>query len=197
MPRLIWSFPTNRMHPVHQKLAFLTMTAISQQLTEVVDWFSMNFACLGNQYLLKVMPIFIWYNWGNLVWSRLITPQNSVHQHQTMVVVEMVTYCKIFFICISFFIFKKCIHEHHQGVKQLGSRSALTFCQGWSGSKLFVKVISRRFDYVIEERVKHKWASTRENLSSGVCEQHSCRPACPSVQSDQWLCYSLFRKYHM
>ena len=32
------------------------------------------------------------------------------------------------------------------------------------------------------------WASTRENLSSGVCEQPKCRPACASVQSDQHLC---------
>ena len=31
------------------------------------------------------------------------------------------------------------------------------------------------------------WASTRETLSSGVCEQHSRRPACASAQSDQRL----------
>ena len=31
------------------------------------------------------------------------------------------------------------------------------------------------------------WASTRETLSSGVCEQHRRRPACASVQSDLLL----------
>ena len=31
------------------------------------------------------------------------------------------------------------------------------------------------------------WASTRETLSSGVCEQHRRRPACASAQSDQRL----------
>ena len=36
-----------------------------------------------------------------------------------------------------------------------------------------------------------KWASTRENLSSGVCEQQRCRPACASAQSDQRLCFRL------
>ena len=36
------------------------------------------------------------------------------------------------------------------------------------------------------------WASTQENLSSRVCEQHRPRPACASAQSDQRLCYSLF-----
>ena len=41
------------------------------------------------------------------------------------------------------------------------------------------------------------WASSRENLSSGVCEQHRRRPACASAQSDQRLCYSLFWKYHI
>ena len=33
-------------------------------------------------------------------------------------------------------------------------------------------------------------ASARETLSSGVCEQQRCRPACASAQSGQCLCYS-------
>ena len=41
-----------------------------------------------------------------------------------------------------------------------------------------------------------KWASTRENLSLRVCEQHGRRPACASAQSDQRLWYSRFEKYH-
>ena len=43
-------------------------------------------------------------------------------------------------------------------------------------------------------------ASTRENLSSGVCKQQRCRPACldcASAQSDQHLCYLLIGKYHI
>ena len=41
------------------------------------------------------------------------------------------------------------------------------------------------------------WASTLENLSSGVCEQHRHRPSCTSTQTDQRLYYSLFEKYHI
>ena len=41
------------------------------------------------------------------------------------------------------------------------------------------------------------WASTRENLSLGVCQQQRRRPACQSMQSDQRLCYSLIAKYHI
>ena len=41
------------------------------------------------------------------------------------------------------------------------------------------------------------WASTRENLSSGVCEQQKRRPACASGQTDQRLCYWLIGKYHI
>ena len=41
------------------------------------------------------------------------------------------------------------------------------------------------------------WAATRQNLSSGVCEQHWRRPACAYAQSDQHLCYSLIGKYHV
>ena len=43
-----------------------------------------------------------------------------------------------------FFFFKKIFQEYHQSVKQFGSRSGLTFCRAWSGSKLFAKVISSR-----------------------------------------------------
>ena len=38
------------------------------------------------------------------------------------------------------------------------------------------------------------WASMRENLSPEVCEHHRRRPACPTGQSDQCLCYSFFLK---
>ena len=41
------------------------------------------------------------------------------------------------------------------------------------------------------------WASTRENLSSEVCERHRRRPACAFTQSNQRLCYSLIVKYHI
>ena len=41
------------------------------------------------------------------------------------------------------------------------------------------------------------WASTRENLSSEVCEKRRRRPACASAQSDQPLYYSHFEKYNI
>ena len=40
-------------------------------------------------------------------------------------------------------------------------------------------------------------ASTREIRSSGVSEQHRRRPACAFAQTDQRLCYSLIKKYHI
>ena len=39
---------------------------------------------------------------------------------------------------------QKFFQEHYRSVKQFRSRSGPTFCQSWSGSKLFVKVISRQ-----------------------------------------------------
>ena len=52
-------------------------------------------------------------------------------------------FCRLLiFFKIDFF--KKFFQEYHQSVKQFGSRSGPTFCPAWSGSKLFVKVISRR-----------------------------------------------------
>ena len=41
------------------------------------------------------------------------------------------------------------------------------------------------------------WALSRENLSSGGCEQHRLRSACAYAQSDQRLCYSRFVKNHI
>ena len=40
-------------------------------------------------------------------------------------------------------------------------------------------------------------ASSRENLSSEVCEYQRRRPACASAQSDLRLCYSLIGKYNI
>ena len=38
--------------------------------------------------------------------------------------------------------FKKFFQKQYRNVKQFGSRSGLTLCRSWSGSKLFAKVIS-------------------------------------------------------
>ena len=46
-----------------------------------------------------------------------------------------------FFFKIKFI--EKFFQEYQLGVKLLGSRSSLTKCRAWSGSKLFAKVISR------------------------------------------------------
>ena len=43
----------------------------------------------------------------------------------------------------------------------------------------------------------HMGLDARENLSSGVCEQHRRTPACASAQPGQRLCYSLSGKYHI
>ena len=49
---------------------------------------------------------------------------------------------------------KKFFQKYHQSIKQFGSRSGLTYCQAWSGSKLFAKIISRRHKQVMSWRSK-------------------------------------------
>ena len=63
---------------------------------------------------------------------------------------------------------------------------------GWTGSSesIHVKILHCWKSHVAAQN----WASTRENLSSMVCDEHRRRPACASAQSDQSLCYSLFGK---
>ena len=41
---------------------------------------------------------------------------------------------------------------------------------------------------------KFIWATSRQNLSSGVCEQQRRRPACAFAQSDQRRCYWFIEK---
>ena len=55
---------------------------------------------------------------------------------------------QVFFdVCWFFFkinFFEKFFQEYDQSVNQFASRSGLTFCWAWSGSKLLAKVFSRR-----------------------------------------------------
>ena len=59
-----------------------------------------------------------------------------------------------------------------------------------------IKVFNYRYNLMVDH-LGIIWALMGENLSSTTCEQHRHRPACASAQSDQRLCFSLFRKYHM
>ena len=66
------------------------------------------------------------------------------------------------------------------------------FLLGWGVPAVIVTVsLAAQFPaYGHGPQYRYIWASSRENLSSEVCEQHRCRPACASAQSDQRLCYS-------
>ena len=92
------------------------------------------------------------------------------------------------------------LYLHNLCVLEAMALVILRFCAGSSLPSAVAFAISTRitccdfFNLVIVSAI---WASTRENLSSVVCEQHRRRPACASAQSDQRLCYSLFIKYYM
>ena len=58
-------------------------------------------------------------------------------------------------------------------------------------------LLTSYWSLLIDQNHLEKWASTRENLPSEVCEQKRRRQACASAQSDQRLCYSLNGKYHI
>ena len=60
---------------------------------------------------------------------------------------------------------------------------------------LSLPVKTKNKEAITKEILVINWASTRENLSLGVCEQHRRRPACASAQTDQRLCYSLGDDY--
>ena len=70
-------------------------------------------------------------------------------------------------------------------------------CRSLSRSKLFAKVISRC--RLWQGQGLHLGLLVRKPVlgGGGGCEQHRCRPACTSAQSDQRLCFSLFEKFYM
>ena len=53
------------------------------------------------------------------------------------------------------------------------------------------------FSILVFRAIEIPWTSTRENLSSGVCEQQRRISACASAQHDQRLCYLGIGKYHI
>ena len=79
----------------------------------------------------------IWYKLKLLRHCKVLT--NCIMDNFSCFCCRLLTFFKMNF-------FQKFFQEHHhdQSVKQLWSRSALTFCLSWSGSKRFAKVISRR-----------------------------------------------------
>ena len=87
--------------------------------------------------------------------------------------------CGFFFFKLTFF--KKTFQEYHQCIKQFGSRSGPTFCRGWSGSKLFAKVISRRKKSPLAGKVKNCWMSSKQ-----------CRPWSDAAFCSIWSGSTLF-----
>ena len=67
----------------------------------------------------------------------------------------------------------------------------------WTGIVTYISWCSDCTPWPKTIVVYEKWASTRENLSSGVAKKHRRRPACSSAQSHQRLCFFAFGKYHI
>ena len=53
----------------------------------------------------------------------------------------------------------------------------------------------QHFTIIISSQIK--WASTQENLSSGICKQQRRRPAFATGQTDQHLCFLLIGRNHL
>ena len=107
--------------------------------------------------------------WFNFIWNDhsceilciLSSTTNAFRRVMScLVIFHWVIFHAISFVCWPFrkiIFFKNFFQEHYQSVKQFGSRSGLTFCQSWSGSKLFPKVINRLYNFAAgKERVMVK-----------------------------------------
>ena len=86
-----------------------------------------------------------------------------------------ILFCRLlFFFKINFF--EKFFQEYYLRVKQIGSRSGPTFCQAWSGSNLFAKVISRQHSEVKHSELPKihlvSFSSSWEDWEN----QHTCPP---------------------
>ena len=76
-------------------------------------------------------------------------------------------------------------------------KTCLWWCANNKGADQPVHPGSVISTFVIRLLESIKWGSTRENLSSVVCEQQRRRSAWASAQYDQHLLYSLIGKYYI
>ena len=94
-------------------------------------------------YTIQTSVTFLFVIW---FWSGLC--QIAFQIHLLLMLLSPLTLTPFLFLSSAEFFkinfFEKFFQECYQSVKQFGSRSGPTFCQAWSGSKLFAKVISRR-----------------------------------------------------
>ena len=72
--------------------------------------------------------------------STLIVPKSTFSRNSFRSSIRVLNFFMFFIIC--WFLFK-IFGKFSQEYKQFGSRSVLTFCQAWSGSLLFAKVVGR------------------------------------------------------
>ena len=137
------------------------------------------------------------------------TSHHSNHSHilSGNIFINIVKFQNNFVLCTS--IFKLVYHalEHDATAIYLSKVNNAEFF--WSSqhnlrwcvqlSNLHFHVLSKNSSIRLAALIKpyHNLASSRENLSSGVCEQHRHRPACASAHSYQRLCCSLFGKHNM
>ena len=91
--------------------------------------------------------------------------------------------------------------EYDQEIPQSGTADCLQKLSADNTRRQRVKTVCLCSDKKVKNNIRiltiYIWASSRENLSSVLCEQQRHRPACASAQSDQRLCYSLIGKYHI
>ena len=63
-------------------------------------------------------------------------------------------FCRLLIFFQNFFFYEKFFQESHLSVKQIPSRSGLTFCRTWSGSNVFAKSWA---DYTSRQWVEKPW----------------------------------------
>ena len=102
-------------------------TLFSPKLRKGITWFVVCDSC---EYCFKDQ--FISAEQGLMIKSLTLCMLGILH-----------AFCRLL-IVFKINLLEKLFQEYHQSVNQFGSRSGPTLCRAWSGSKLFVKVISRR-----------------------------------------------------
>ena len=108
--------------------------------------------------------------------------------------------CLLIFLKINFF--KNFFQEYHQSIKQFGSRSGLTFCQAWPGSKTVCKCYQQtalvcvcttlllKFYLVNLQHFSYKHVFNP--LPHRDALQHFCKQSRPRLGSSYWSGSTLF-----
>ena len=134
---------------------FVIQNCVSVQVLQSSHWsretWLLYFICFCRRVYIIVSCIFLLVPWVGLWSVNVAFPSNTHLLFQDLCsslepydVIWEIAELPLCLVPLLIFSSRLSFSKYQQSDKHFGSRSGLTFCRAWFGSKLFAKIISRR-----------------------------------------------------